>query len=111
MQKEHISVSLEDDLLEKIDALSQQEHKDRNEVISELIESALAPDHARKLEDILDRLDAAAVPADMDYPGSHLHSLKGALADLWSVKVSANWRITFRFENGDIYDLDYVDYH
>jgi proteic killer suppression protein len=48
---------------------------------------------------------------DMDAPGYALHSLKGAMAGLWSVKVSGNWRVTFRFEDGDAYIVNYQDYH
>lgn len=69
------------------------------------------PAHAGKLEDLLDRLNAAAVVGDMDYPGSGLHPLKGALKGHWAVKVSGNWRVVFRFEDGDAYVVDYADYH
>ncbi|MFC1679159.1 type II toxin-antitoxin system RelE/ParE family toxin [Elusimicrobiota bacterium] len=68
-------------------------------------------EHAGKLTDILDRLDAAAVVNDMNYPGSDLHPLKGKLKGHWAVKVSGNWRVVFRFENGDAYVVDYRDYH
>jgi proteic killer suppression protein len=67
--------------------------------------------HADKLRRLLDRLDAAGVVQDMDYPGSGLHQLKGDLKQHWSVKVSGNWRLTFRFENGDAYVVNYQDYH
>lgn len=67
--------------------------------------------HARKLGMILDLLDNAADESDMNFPGSRLHQLKGNLAGLWSVTVSGNWRITFRFENGDAYIVNYQDYH
>ena len=67
--------------------------------------------HASKLADILDLLDAAATIQDMNFPGSHLHQLKGKLRGLWSVRVSGNWRIVFRFKNGDAFDVDYLDYH
>lgn len=67
--------------------------------------------HARKLADILDVLNAAAKPGDMNFPGSLLHPLKGNLKGHWAVRVSGNWRITFRFEKGDALDIDYVDYH
>ncbi len=43
--------------------------------------------------DILDRLDAARIVMDMDYPGSMLHLLKRHLKDCWAVKVSGNWRV------------------
>jgi len=47
----------------------------------------------------------------LDLPGFRLHRLKGDKRNLWSVTVSANWRITFEFENGDAYILDLEDYH
>lgn len=48
---------------------------------------------------------------DMDKPSYRLHSLKGDLNELWSVTVNGNWRITFKFENGNTYIVDYQDYH
>ena len=47
----------------------------------------------------------------MNFPGSRLHLLKGDLAGLWSVTVSGNWRLTFRFYEGNAYIVDYQDYH
>ena len=47
----------------------------------------------------------------MDQPGWKLHPLKGDLKDHWSVRVSGNWRMTFVFEDGDAYVVDYQDYH
>ena len=67
--------------------------------------------HAEKLNDILARLDASAAIADMDLPGFRLHPLKGDRKGVWAVTVRANWRVIFRFEDGDAFDLDYVDYH
>jgi toxin HigB-1 len=68
-------------------------------------------EHRVKLRDILARLDAAASAADMDVPGFRLHPLKGALKDFWAVTVRANWRVIFRFAEGDALEVDYVDYH
>ena len=65
----------------------------------------------RKLTDILDLLNAATCPGDVDFPGSFLHQLKGDLKGHWAVRVSGNWRIVFRFEKGDAFDVDYLDYH
>jgi proteic killer suppression protein len=67
--------------------------------------------HAEKLRDILARLDAASVVSDMDLPGFQLHPLKGELKGFWAVTVRANWRVIFRFTDGDALDVDYVDYH
>jgi proteic killer suppression protein len=68
-------------------------------------------EHVVKLRDILVRLDAARVVQDMNMPGFGLHPLKGALKGLWAVTVRANWRVIFRFSDGDAFDVDYVDYH
>lgn len=67
--------------------------------------------HLQKLSDILDLLDAASEPQDMNFSGSGLHKLKGQLKDYWAVKVSGNWRLIFQFYNGDVFDIDYLDYH
>ena len=67
--------------------------------------------HAEKLRDILARLDAAGTVEDLDLPGFRLHPLKGELKGYWAVTVRANWRIVFRFAEGEILDVDYVDYH
>ncbi len=71
----------------------------------------VSPDHVEKLLRILDRLDASEETSDMALPGYRLHRLRGALAGHWSVTVSGNWRVTFRFDGPDVYDVDYVDYH
>ena len=71
----------------------------------------VSPVQVAKIERILARLDEAAVPGDMHLPGFGLHALKGDLAGYWSVRVSGNWRIVFRFDGGDVRDVDLIDYH
>ena len=56
-------------------------------------------------------LDDARKPSDLNLPGYRLHPLKGELKGFWSISVSGNWRITFRFADGDAYDVNLVDYH
>jgi len=68
------------------------------------------PDHLQKIENRLAVLNRAGEPEDMNLPGFHLHPLKGNLKNFWSVTVRANWRIIFRFQEGDAYDVDLVDY-
>jgi len=68
-------------------------------------------DHVAKLRDILSRLDAADTVRDMDLPGFRLHPLKGELKGFWAVTVRANWRVVFRFAEGDALDVNYIDYH
>ncbi len=65
----------------------------------------------RKVGRILARLDEATVPANLDLPGFRLHALKGDLAGYWSVSVSGNWRIVFRFDGVHADDVDLIDYH
>jgi len=71
----------------------------------------IRPEHANRLERILDRLNAASDLKDMNYPGSFLHQLSGDKKDQYAVKVSGNWRIFFKFINGDAFIVDYDDYH
>ncbi|MGH6901404.1 MAG: type II toxin-antitoxin system RelE/ParE family toxin [Geminicoccaceae bacterium] len=73
--------------------------------------SRVRPDHVAKVRRILSRLDAAAAVTDVDAPGFRLHPLKGELKGFWAVDVSGNWRIIFRFEEGDALDVDLLDYH
>lgn len=67
--------------------------------------------HVDRVERILARLDVATEPRNMDLPGFRLHPLKGDLAGYWSVSVSGNWRILFRFDGSNACDVDLVDYH
>ncbi len=68
-------------------------------------------EHVIKLRDILVRLDAAGRVEDMDMPGFRLHPLRGGFKGFWAVTVRANWRVIFRFAEGEALDVDYVDYH
>jgi len=68
-------------------------------------------DHANKIERVLARLDQAHEAGDMALTGFRLHPLKGDLAGFWAVKVAANWRVIFRFEDGHSRDVGLVDYH
>ena len=71
----------------------------------------IKPQHAGKLERMLDRLNAANDLKDMNYPGANLHALSGNRKGQYSVRVSGNWRVIFEFVNGDAYVVDYDDYH
>jgi len=68
-------------------------------------------EHAVKLRDILARLDAVDSIDDLDVAGFRLHSLKGELRGFWAVTVRANWRVVFRMDEGEVFDVDYTDYH
>jgi len=67
--------------------------------------------HAAKLSVQLYALDAAKSPSDLRTPGWRLHSLSGSLKDHWSIRVSGNWRLTFRFDGENAILVDYQDYH
>ena len=75
-------------------------------------------DVSRVRSDLSDRvalaladLDDARKPSDLDLPGYRLHPLRGDLKGYWSISISGNWRMTFRIEDGDAYDVDLTDYH
>ena len=50
-------------------------------------------------------------PSQEYFPGYRLHALKGDLKGTWSAAISGNWRVMFRFVDGDAFDVDLVDYH
>lgn len=64
-----------------------------------------------KVQRILSALDSAKKPEDVDIPGFHLHLLKGDFKEYFSVSVTANWRIIFRFNGVNVTDVDFLDYH
>ncbi|HAH65279.1 MAG TPA: peptidase [Rhizobiales bacterium] len=73
---------------------------------------AIPASFADKLRDMLAAIDTANAVEDVGlFPGRRLHRLKGNPAVYWSVTVSGNWRVIFRFDEGDAFDLDLVDYH
>ena len=73
--------------------------------------SGIRPDLVDTVERILTVLDSAATPQALDIPGYQLHMLKGDLKGFWSVTVRANWRIIFRFQGENAFDVELTDYH
>lgn len=71
------------------------------------LKKGIQPDHAKKLRLVLDRLPNAELIGNMDYPGLNLQPLHGDLKGDWAVNASGNWRVTFQFENGNAYIVDY----
>jgi len=71
----------------------------------------IRPDLVGAVEEVLTVLDAAESPQALDLPGYRLHPLKGHWKGFWAVTVRANWRIVFRFEGNDAFDVELVDYH
>ena len=73
--------------------------------------SGIIPEHASRLQVILQLLDAASKPEQLNLPGLRFHKLQGQLKGFYAVNVRANWRIIFKFENEDVVLVDYLDYH
>ena len=73
--------------------------------------SGIGPDLVDTVQEILTVLDDAGAPPDLNLPGYRLHALKGDLKGFWSVTVRANWRIIFRFQGEDAFDVELIDYH
>ncbi|NCS04762.1 MAG: type II toxin-antitoxin system mRNA interferase toxin, RelE/StbE family [Microcystis wesenbergii Mw_MB_S_20031200_S109] len=71
----------------------------------------LNPNMIPKIEEILSIFSAAESVEEANIPGYRLHPLTGELKGFWSVRVTGNWRIVFRFEDGNALDIDLVDYH
>jgi len=72
---------------------------------------AIPAQYAARIERVLDRLDAIVVPEDMNLPGYKFHELKGKRRGVYSVSVSGNWRIKFRFDGDNVIEVDLEDYH
>ncbi|MEM7050251.1 MAG: type II toxin-antitoxin system RelE/ParE family toxin [Acidobacteriota bacterium] len=73
--------------------------------------SKVRADQRKRIADVLFHLDNALAPTDLDLPGYRLHRLKGDLKGAWSISVSGNWRITFRFADGDAREVNLIAYH
>ena len=86
-------------------------HKGLEKLFTKGVKSGIQAKHAARLRLILGRLNVSITPRDMALPGLNLHELSGDRKGTWAVKVSGNWRVTFRFEDKDIRDVDYEDYH
>jgi len=86
-------------------------HKGLERLFTRGSASGVQADYAPRITLMLDAIDVAEQVKELDLPGFRLHRLKGDKRNLWSVRVSANWRITFEFKDGDAYILDLEDYH
>jgi proteic killer suppression protein len=73
--------------------------------------SRLPPEMVERIRDLLSVIDAARNIEDVDLPSFRLHPLKGNRKGEWAVTARANWRIVFRFEEGQAFDVDFLDYH
>ena len=86
-------------------------HKGLQRLYERNVAKGLSADLIQKAGRILARLDVATGPEAMRLPGYRLHPLQGNLKGYWSVSVTGNWRIIFRLDSGNAFDVDLVDYH
>lgn len=86
-------------------------HKGLEKFFAEGSKSGIQAKHAERLRLILGRLNVSMNPRDMALPGLNLHELSGDRKGTWSVRVSGNWRITFKFEGEHATGVEYEDYH
>lgn len=86
-------------------------HKGLRRLYEDADRSKVPAELAERMTEILSILDAAHTVAALDLPSYRLHELKGARRGTWSVTVRANWRITFRFQDGAALDVDFEDDH
>ena len=86
-------------------------HKGLEKFFLKGTKSGIQAKHAPKLRLILGRFNASISAQDRNLPGLYLHALIGVKDGIWSVIVSGNWRITFRFVDGDAEIVNYEDYH
>jgi proteic killer suppression protein len=86
-------------------------HKGLKEFFESGSKRGISPSLAARIARRLDVLNAAQRLADIDAHGFELHRLKGDRQDQWAISVSGNWRITFRFEKAEVFDINLEDYH
>ena len=86
-------------------------HKGLKIFFKEGSERGVIREHATKLRNILVRLEICTHPKQMDLPGLNFHQLKGQKKDYYSLTISGNWRVIFKFDGNNVTDVDYLDYH
>ena len=86
-------------------------HKGLKKLYEKGDRSGIRPDFVDSVENILTLLDAATTPQALDLPRFRLHPLKGDMRRYWAVTVRANWRIIFKFDDGNADDVELIDYH
>lgn len=86
-------------------------NKALEKLLKENIKKGIPPNFRKEAQNSMEVIDAAETIEDIRLPGYDLHELKGDREDTGSIKVSANWRVTFQFQDGDAYDVDLKDYH
>jgi proteic killer suppression protein len=91
--------------------IRQFKHKGLKRLFESGDPKGINPQHVTRLRRILALLETAETLADMDLPSLHLHGLKGERKGTWAVRVSGNWRVTFKLKEGHAVDVNLEDYH
>ncbi len=91
--------------------ISKFKHKGLKKLFETGRVSGIQPQHELRLRRILALLETSSSLEDMDLPGLDLHELKGNRKGTFAVKVSGNWRVIFKILDGDVFDVNYEDYH
>jgi proteic killer suppression protein len=86
-------------------------HKGLEKLFTKGVTSGVQAGHVVKLNDQLTALHTAQSIEDMNIPHWRLHELKGKLRKHWSITINKNWRVIFRYEDGDAFVVNYEDYH
>lgn len=87
-------------------------HKGLRDLYEKSSARGLPGQSVAKIRRMLTVIDTANGLDEIDlFPGWRLHALRGEFDGFWSLTVTGNWRLIFRFEAGDASDIDYVDYH
>ncbi|MBI4774153.1 MAG: type II toxin-antitoxin system RelE/ParE family toxin [Deltaproteobacteria bacterium] len=86
-------------------------HKGLKQLFESGKASGVNPQHLTRLRYVPALLETAETIEDMDLPALDPHELKGKPAGTWAVKISRNWRVTFKSRKGDAVDVNYEDYH
>ena len=93
-------------------AIQSFRHKGLKRLFEDSDARGLPAGQMRKLLDVLAALDTAEEPNEVGlFPGWRLHPLQGGRKGFWSVTITGNWRVIFRFDKGDAFAVDFIDYH
>ena len=86
-------------------------HKGLKDFVETGSMAGIQAEHAKRLRVRLEILNAIRSLDEMNYPSFRLHALQGDRKGIWSITVTKNWRITFKFEDSNVYIVNYEDYH
>ena len=104
-------IELRNDTVYSYSMIVSFQHKGLRKFYETGSKQGIVASHEMRLQMILAALEIAETAEELNLPAFSLHPLKGNLQSYWSIKVSGNWRVIFRFNGNDVELLDYLDYH